>query len=86
MLTGGTAAGAAEWFDCTAILGRHRQAVIMMLTIWNAKAVPQNDAAATAGTVMAHAIGVSNDNVVTVCHSVAIRTLYDLRRFGNHEV
>jgi hypothetical protein len=62
-------------FDCAVDLGRHRQAAIVMLARWNAKAVPQNNAAATAGAVMTDAIGGSNDSLVTACHSVAIRTL-----------
>jgi hypothetical protein len=54
MLTGGAAAPSlASWdFDGAAGLGLHRRAAMMMLAIWNTKAVPQKDAAATAGTVM----------------------------------
>jgi hypothetical protein len=51
MLTGGVA-GMAPRFEGAADLGRHRQAAMMTLAIWNAKAVPQNNAAETAGAVM----------------------------------
>jgi hypothetical protein len=45
-------AGMVARFDCAADRGRHRQAAMMALAMWNANAVPQNDAAATAGAVM----------------------------------
>jgi hypothetical protein len=51
MLTGGVA-GMATRFVRAADLGRHRQAVMMTLAMWTAKAVAQNNAAATAGAVM----------------------------------
>jgi hypothetical protein len=56
-----------------------------ILITWSANAVPQNDAAATAEAVMAHAISASNDSVVTTCHSVAIRTFYDSPEIGKQK-
>jgi hypothetical protein len=48
MLTGGVGAGAFTFVD----LGEHRRAATMMLAMWSEKAVPQNNAAATAEDVM----------------------------------
>src|SRR5262245_37200574 len=52
MLTGGTAVRRLMRFDGAAALGRHRQAAMIMLAMWSTKAVLQNDAAATAKSVM----------------------------------
>jgi hypothetical protein len=38
--------------EAVAVLGQQRQAATMILTMWSAMVVPQNDAAATAEAIM----------------------------------
>ena len=45
--------------------GRHRQAAMTTLMRWRSKAMPQNDAAAMAESVITADIGASNDKAVT---------------------
>src|SRR5205085_5868332 len=45
--------------------GRHRQAAMTTLMMCRTKVMPQNDAAAMAESVIAAAIGASNDKAVT---------------------